>query len=141
LPYSSRSHRVQRTRTLRIHRVGENICRRRLDQEGRMTDERDDGRGSVEGRRRLRYDVEMRRPGRPRLAQHLRHRGEWLLRRLAGRIVKPPAVEMIGHLLILSDEVEASGHRDTEILLVSVPLWQFPAPSREPSSPMTCAPD
>ena len=72
-----------------------------------MTDEGDDGRGSVEGWRPLWYDVETSRPRRPRLAQHLRHGGEWLLRRLAGRIVKPAAVEMIAHLLILLDAVGA----------------------------------
>ena len=62
LPDSPRSDQVQRTCALGIHRVGQDVPGRRLNQEGRVADERDDRRGAVESRRLSRRLIDMRRP-------------------------------------------------------------------------------
>ena len=51
LPDSPRSDHVQRACALGVHRVGQDVPRRRLNQKRRVTDERDDGDGAVQSRR------------------------------------------------------------------------------------------
>ena len=54
LPNPPRSEQVQRTGALGIHRIGQDVSRRRLNQKRRVTDERDDGGRAVQrGGRRL----------------------------------------------------------------------------------------
>ena len=54
LPHALRSEAIERAGPLRIHRVGEDVAERGLDQERRVADEGDVARGAVERRRQAR---------------------------------------------------------------------------------------
>src|SRR4029077_4207032 len=77
-----------------IHRVGEEVPGRGLNQKRRMADERDDGDGAIERNRALRRVVDARGPSGPRLPQH-----PWDSRKRlaggAGWVEESPAVKVI----------------------------------------------
>jgi hypothetical protein len=77
-----------------------------------VADECDDGGGGAKIRRTLRRVVNMRRPGGAPLEQHPRHRRKWL-RGNAGRIEKPPAIEVIAGLRT-EDVAAANGQKRTK---------------------------
>src|SRR5205809_3770912 len=94
---SPRSQQIERTGTPRVHRIGEDISRCGLNKKRRMTDERDDGCGTVQrGRLRERF-VEMRRPRCSPLEEQFRKRREWLSGG-AGGVDEPRAVKVIALL-------------------------------------------
>ena len=75
---------VEGTCALRIHRIGEDVPGVCLNQEGCVTDERDDAGPPVRRRGSPRTIVNAPRPPRSPLPQHPQDRGEWLRRRTAG---------------------------------------------------------
>ena len=94
LPNSTRSEHIQRTCTLGIHRVREDVSCCRLDQKGRVTDERDDRPRAIQSRRQPRRFVNPRRPRGSPLEQHPRNGREWLSGETGG-IEESPAVRMV----------------------------------------------
>ena len=108
LPNSPRSDHVQRTCALRIHRIGQDVSGRRLNQKRGVTDERDDGGGAVQCRRTSGRHVDTRRPRCSRLAQHPRDRREWLPS-LASGIEESPSIKVIA--LSSGDDPQARSTR------------------------------
>ena len=111
LPDSPRSEQVQRTCTLGIHRVGQDVPCRRLNQKRRVTDERDDGAGAVECRRPSRRLVDVRRPGCSRLEQHPRNGREWLAGG-AGGIDESPSIKVIALCQVIGSGARADACED-----------------------------
>ena len=101
-----------------IHRVGQDVSCRRLNQKRRVTDERDDGGGAVQRRRPSRRLVDTRRPRRSRLEQHPRNRREWLPGG-AGRIDESSAIKVIALLQAMPPRA-SFGRSEWERLV----LWQ-----------------
>jgi hypothetical protein len=91
---SSNSIAGCRTRSLGVHRIGQDIPGGGLNQERRVANERDDGVGAIEDRRAVARLVDTRGPRRPSREQHSGHCREWLPRHAIG-IDEPLAVEMI----------------------------------------------
>src|SRR6185436_3653837 len=77
-PDASRSQRVERTCTPRIHGISQDIPSLGLNEKGGMTDEGDDGGGAVQDWRLLRRVVKITWPPPPRFDQHPRDRRERL---------------------------------------------------------------
>src|SRR6185503_16779530 len=69
---------AQRTCALRIYWIGQDVSCRRLNQKRCMTDKRDDGSSTVQGRWPLRRLVDVHRPRFSPLHQHSQDRREWL---------------------------------------------------------------
>ena len=106
--HSSWADHVQRTGTLRVDRIREDVSRRRLNQKRRVSDERDDGAGAVERGRLLWRLVDPGRPGRPWFDQQPRNGGERLSRRTRG-IDESLAVEVIARAFLKGHYVPRAG--------------------------------
>jgi hypothetical protein len=94
LPDALRPQHAQGPGPLRVHRVGQHIAGLRLNQERRVTDERDRGSRAIERRRLPHLHIDALRPPRSWLEQHPWNRREGLPR-VTTRVEESLPVEVI----------------------------------------------
>src|SRR5438105_4988174 len=123
LPHAARAEQIERPCTLRVHRIGQDVAPRRLNQKRGVSDERDDGRRAIELGRAARRRVDPRRPRRSSREQQPRNLRQRRPRRAPG-IHEARAVEVIASLRG-NAHVVGSSHVSRRSLLWRSDEWRM----------------